>query len=99
MLNVVTQRMELSAGHAPVRRSSKANVPAKTLEGVEPERVLNEWMQCYVEKVLDEVVKNTEGKEPENAGKFGFCFVCRKPAMHYCRDTKVHFPGRENWLH
>ncbi|KAF4659440.1 Brefeldin A-inhibited guanine nucleotide-exchange protein 1 [Perkinsus chesapeaki] len=56
------------------------------------ERQAEEWIDSQVGQWLDEAVAKVDPSAPNERGeapkKFGFCIVCRKPAPHYCIDTK-----------
>jgi hypothetical protein len=45
----------------------------------------------YMDLILEELVGKVEEQlgEGQPGGKKGFCFLCRKPADYYCKDTKV----------
>eukprot|EP00397_Hematodinium_sp_SG-2012_P001747 GEMP01001752.1.p1 GENE.GEMP01001752.1~~GEMP01001752.1.p1 ORF type:complete len:1700 (+),score=348.55 GEMP01001752.1:43-5142(+) len=95
MLNVVTQRMELSSTDMVGDRSSeplqamtsqkKSNVD---LGDKTPMEHLEKWVEGYVSKLVDDVVHESGESEPER-GKFGYCIVCHQPAAHYCIDTTL----------
>jgi hypothetical protein len=45
----------------------------------------------YVGLVMEEMIGQVEEElgEGGSRGKKGCCFLCRKPADYYCKDTKV----------
>lgn len=52
----------------------------------------NQLLTYYVKKMVVDMVDKIEvmqGEAVKGTGKFGFCFMCRELADHYCKDTKV----------
>eukprot|EP00429_Kryptoperidinium_foliaceum_P002733 CAMPEP_0176025860 /NCGR_PEP_ID=MMETSP0120_2-20121206/12659_1 /TAXON_ID=160619 /ORGANISM="Kryptoperidinium foliaceum, Strain CCMP 1326" /LENGTH=1800 /DNA_ID=CAMNT_0017359051 /DNA_START=49 /DNA_END=5451 /DNA_ORIENTATION=- len=104
MLTTVMQRMELSSQSfvdASRQRTftddgAQATATANAeLRAMPPGQLLNEWMSSYLNVQIDKVVMEQGGTNGEAPGKFGWCIVCRKPALHYCVDTKDPVCDRE----
>jgi brefeldin A-inhibited guanine nucleotide-exchange protein len=110
MLTVVTQRMELSSADMSRRSPSfdetgnrqAAKIVPSDLALQPPQKLLNDWMTSYLNRVIDDVVlQQCPTSTPEQflrtsgeaamPGKFGYCVVCRVPAAHYCVDTKDRY--------
>jgi len=96
MLNVVTQRMELSSTDMITRESMAIPMPAASHPksrsislGIKaPKQHLEDFIKGYVTKMIDDVVENLGEEEPER-GKYGYCIVCHQPAAHYCVETTL----------
>lgn len=101
MLTIVMHRMEQSAADMPRRNSvaedsrQVAATANADLQLLPPGELLNEWMSSYVNLQIDKVIMEKGEASGEAPGKFGWCIVCRKPALHYCVDTKDPVCGRE----
>ena len=51
-----------------------------------------------MKKVVVDMVDRIEvmqGEAVKGVGKFGLCFMCRQPAEHYCKDTKIPVCGSD----
>ncbi|KAF4734291.1 Brefeldin A-inhibited guanine nucleotide-exchange protein 1, partial [Perkinsus olseni] len=81
-----------NAGGEASRRSNSVSSSGEELSEEERNKQQDEWIESQVDQWLDEAVAKVDPSAPNERGeapkKFGFCIVCRKPAPHYCLETK-----------
>jgi len=90
MLSSITQRMELTPG---LKIDAGSEAAYRELKALPRAAVRQDFIKSYTDQMIDKVVMQN-GAAEEAPGKFGWCVVCRSPAMHYCVDTKDPVCGR-----
>lgn len=55
-------------------------------------REIQNYVSLMVGQVVDQIEQAMEGSKTKK-GKYGLCFICKKVADYYCKDTKVPVCG------